>query len=334
MNSDLKEKVKDRIAMKIIKDTTNDIGKIEFQDGEIYCYVNVNKLKKQGGYYPCKISLSGISEYKWGKELLEMYDLYDKKINYVISNISFDTDVKIDSYFNCGLLFEKCKFKTGIDILHGNEFIFKDNEYETSNVTLNGQDIDKFYICTSSIDEVNNIKFVDEKLEVTSDFPKRIGKHVFREYDVETEIKLIAKNVEFVNTSFNNIDSMNIECNELLMRNTDITAKEMEITADKIDNDGSNMIMVEAAIIEDGNEDYNIVLDTYYDILFFNGVQLSNNMDDCVIDKDNYELQKNRLLLVDTLRTIYNNCQNVITEELLNERDKKNNKEITKVLKL
>lgn len=338
MNNNLKKKIKDKARMRIINETTHNIGKIEIKDNEIYCYVDLDKFKKKNGYFPDDITLYGFLEHKWGKELLEMYDLDDKKINYIISGAFFNAGLEIRSYGKCCLLFENCKFKTFIEITHGDEFIFKNNEYIATEFPIVDMYKNKFYmytgdIYTGSVDEINSIKFINDKVKIDSDFPTRIGEHVFRKPNIESRLELVAKNVEFVNTSFSDISDINIRCNNLLMRNSGVEAQEMEITADKIDNDGSNIIMVENAIIEDKNEDYNIVSDIWYDILFFNGVQLSNNMDDSLVDKNSYELQKERVNLVDALRLVYNKCNNDIDEKTEEIRNDMKQNSIGRVLK-
>lgn len=295
---------------------TNKKGKCEILEDKIICHVSERKAKEKDSIcsWRYKLIFHGIGgDYK--KSIAKKYDL-EKPIYYVIENVKYDREISICGSLlpDCHVVFKSCTFKEAIRIDQANTITFINNKYEVSdgirnNLVKKGE----FHISTRSYkDDIHSIKFIDDNINVSNGISK---------------LWLIGKNVELINTSISNANSIDIESDNLIIDSSDITSSEITIDSENIKSNTDSGIMSEIVTVEGDGRLYNI----WTDNLSINGIQVNSNKK--FQDEKELELQRERLELINILKRIKSRCQDSVADKLQETAIKIKNQPIERVLR-
>lgn len=295
---------------KYLKYFTDNIGKCVELDNTIICYVTDNSLnrycKNKNIYSSLVLQLNG--------------RVNEKDITYYFDNVNFEGFLNLEITSLNGksnYIFKNCKFRRNINIFNVGSVIFEDNKYLPSNIYYNT----KFSSFRISSSNTNVIKFVNDSCFVGD------------KYDGDMILELSSDNIEFVNTNVYGNTSMLLNSNNLELFNSRLYADEIEITADKINDNGSGEIIANDVIIENDNNNYEVIPSVFADSIIFNNVEVDANFYNIIKNDDDFKLQEARVNLLYKFREILNNSNNDIRKELIEYNNKLYNSSIKKVLK-
>ena len=284
---------------------TNNLGTVVETEDQIICYVKKNNIPKKRSFtwdIPC----FGIQ--KEYIELLKKYNL-NKKISYIISDISFDKNkINIFGYDNCDIIIKDCDFKWGL-FIHVNGDCIIDNCNITAfdslsvgadNLTIKNLDLsDNVYSCYGF-----RILFgASKKMNI---FNCNLGNDRKR-----IHLDLISK------------DEINIE-------NSNIYGDKIEIKSDKISKkesiiDSSSKVIIDS---KKGN-----LVDIISPLVIYNGNEITSTSKIINLDNNSLNLRFKRIELIETLNKIKKQCENINNIKLSELENDLNNKKITRVLK-
>ena len=291
-----------------VKLLTKKMGKCEILEDRILCYVDENKIKRKEKYkYLLIYMVFFIPLDDSDKRVAKAYNL-EKPIYYVIENMDFEKEISVYATSN-NVIFKNCTFKSKV-FVSGKEIIFMNNKYlpsDDKSVSL----VKPGYFDLSVQSET--VKFDSDNLTL-----KKGG----------VKLLLKGKNIEVINSNMDNVDSIKIQAEDVIMESSNISSKEIEIDAKCItSNDGtifSDIISLENAVKLN-------LSDVNSDVVFVNGVQV--NVNDDINDYSDIELQKKRLEFIWTLKKIQRDCNDIIHKNMEKTKNGIEDKAIRKVLK-
>lgn len=308
----MKQKIYEILRKYIARRATGNLGRIVIHDDKIVCFVDGRKLKNKEKYthrYNLIFKCIPLNE-----EIYKTYNV-DKPVHYIIRDVEFDREINImASTKNCHVTFMNCTFTGAVEIDFADQIKFINNTYNAQNYK-NFFSIHKegeFCISTrANKNEINKIEFLDDKIDVV--YTDAISTSTEKERkDPTLEIWLYAKEINIFKTDIVNAKSIDIGTDELFLNDLNITSEEIEISSTKFANYfttvQSDLISVETGeyISIDGNLNCNS--------MFINGVEWNKN--ELNIDTENFELQKERLELLGTLKKIETHAEEQISQEL------------------
>lgn len=284
---------------------TNNLGTVVETEDQIICYVKKSKIPKKNSFnwnIPC----FGISRER--KELLEKYNL-NKKIIYIFSDISFDKNkLNIFGYNNCNVILKDCDFKWGLFIHVRGDCII-----DNCNITA----FDSLFIGADDL----TIKNIDLSDEVYGCYGFRI-------------LFGASEKMNIVNCNFGNnkkrvhIDLMSNE--EINIDNSSIYGDDIEIKSDKISIKDSKIDSSKKVIIDSKeNNSFSVISP----VVIYNGVEITNCNRLINLEQKSLNLHLKRLELLETLKKIRNNCEELNEIKLTKYKDKLNSDSVSKVLK-
>lgn len=279
----MKKKIYEILRKCVAKQAIGNLGKIEILEDEIRCYVNGKKLKqksisKYGFYYDLKFKTI-LSP----KEIHIAYNL-NKSVHYIIRDIDFDRGIKITAPTEkCHVTFETCTFTGGIRIENIDHITFIDNEYKEGKLGVRAYSglltENTLCITTSNIDNINKIEFICDEISIAKTASIK-------------KIWLQAKNIELSNVDILDARNIDIEAENLLIEDSNISSKEIEINVDNVVLDNTE-IKVDTILFE-ANKIENKETDIIHKSLFVNGIEVTKNED---INIETLESSQKRLEL-------------------------------------
>lgn len=301
---------------KILNDITQNLGKVVETDDKFICYVDNKQLKKckKGKYMPT-YDLILKSKKMYSDEILNRYKV-NKPIHYVIEGMNFDNALIIMAPSDSNITFRDCMFKDEITISSNSDIILENNKY---------YNLCSFYTrksrCFLNV-EAKNITFINDNF-----INSELGHH-----PAKFGIDIITNNLKIINSNFNNFKDdgeIFIRSKQLYIKDSYINCyKSMYIDSDEINTYNSLIKSKTGIMIE--NKNSNEILSFNSPKTIYNGVDLAN----CnLITNDNVELQKSRILLVEKLRELKDNCININSTELQEVENTLNQRSIVKTMK-
>lgn len=284
---------------------TGHLGKVVEDDEKLTCYVKRSKIKKKEYHYT--IACYGIGNAR--KDVAEAFNL-NKPICYVIDGIDLRKHiVYVFGYNNCEVIIKDCNF--GLDL----------HVYVNGRCTLDNTNITTFsYLAIGANDLI--IKNMD------SDQIRVIGSKSNICFGADNKIDVINSNIgsqkEDINVSF-------IANNELNIINSKIVGKEVECKSSTINADQKSSLIA--------TDKVNLQTDTFDSIninaptIVLNGEEISNEKKSVVLKKITEPLALKRLELVNLLKKIKTQCENINTEKVLEYQEELNVQPVSKVLK-
>ena len=289
-------------AMKYL---TGNLGKVVEDDEKITCYVKRSKVKKKDYHYT--IACFGIGENQ--EKVAKAYNL-NKPICYVIDGLKFKKhQVYIFGYNNCEVIIKNCDFGLGLHI-HVND-----------KCTLDNTNITTFSYLSIGANELV-IKNVDSKQINAISSESNIY------FGADNRIEVIDSNIgcqnENINVSF-------LATNELNIVNSKIIGKEVECKSSTINADEKSSLTAtdKVNLQADNFNSININAPT----IVLNGDETSNEKKSVVLKKITEPLSLKRLELVNLLKKVKTQCENINEEKVLEYEEQINVQPVSKVLK-
>lgn len=318
----MKKKIYELLRKYVAKRATGNLGRVVINKDEIVCYVDGRKLKKKEKYLIHRYELI-FRCIPLKEEIYKTYNI-NKPVHYIIQDVDFDREINIrTSVKNCHVTFENCTFTGAISIDFADRITFINNAYNAQNYK-NYHSIHKegeFCISTTSNkNEINKIEFLNDDINVyyqeTISLFKMIDKSPKKKVKKSIlEMWLYAKNLELSNADIINAKSIEIEADNLLIEDSNVSAQEIEINTDNIKLDNTE-IKVDTISIETKKIDKQDT-DIIYKGLFVNGVEWNKN--ELNIDTESFELQNKRMELLSTLNKIERSVEEQISKEIKKE---------------
>lgn len=312
----IKKKIFNLLRNHLLKDITNKLGKIKETYEKITCYVDNKKLKKvkKGKYLPV-YELMFKSKKVYPEETLNAYKV-NKSIHYVIEGMNFDNALIIIAPYDSNITFRNCKFNDEISILSDSDIILENNHY---------YNLCPFYTrksrCFFNVN-ARNITFINDNF-INSKFghqPAKFG------------IDAITNNLKIINSNFDVLKDdgeIFIRAKQLYIEDSYINCyKSVYIDSAEINTDNS-LIESKTGIMID-NTNNNKILGFNSPNTIYNGVDLTKYYR---LNSENLELQKSRILLVQKLRELRDNCIKINSTELKEVENTLNNRSIIKIMK-
>lgn len=312
-----------RVSLFILKrNYIKKIGKCEIYEDRIICFVDDKKIKKTSNEFTCyNLWLYGNLEYN--KKFLQECGI-NKPVLYYFENIQFDKQLYINAYNDSELIFKNCTFIDCININHANNIIFDNNRYLSS---YNYRGGNTFNISCRKIEDANSIKFLNEKFIVESKFKDL---NISNKKESSFTLNLSSSEVSFDDCNIKNINLFSCRTRKLLLKDTTISSNEFCVTADNIKSSKSKIVSKNGVIIETNNCDRMFLNDIESEYIVFNDEEIENVSE---IKKEINSLRNQRLLLLNVFKKLQYNCNNVISEELIELSNTMNKESIKKVLK-
>lgn len=296
----LKEKIKNLLIKSqrklIFEEAANGyIGDYKIQDDKVICYVDNKLLKKYMEKNHYKLELCG--SYTMEEKLKKICDDCGilKPIYYIIDGMEFASYVYIFSVRDAHIIFKNCTFKNAIKIYFANDIIFENNKYEYPYPS-------KDYAFLTSNGPTYNIKFINDNF-INSN----------KKHPVKFGMEIKANNVEISDTNISGDDNslVQIECDNLVIGNSNINCDEIVISSKKINfYDAST----------NANKGFIMNKDTMY-------------IDFDQENRKEKELENSRINLINSLRNLRDKCNQDIENKLENKENKLKNKKIKKYFK-
>ena len=242
----------------VIKNRVADIGEIVEEEDRIICYVKQDLLINQ-----CKYSADNIlcidgflKDLKHWIDYLNKLNL-NKPIYYIFDGIIFDWWLRFTSIGDCNIIFKNCTFRKGILIKKANNVSFENNKYYYSSN----------YFGFGDYFEVNNIKkltFINENFinEAICMLPNRFGINI--KADI---VKIINSNIDC-----DRFGDMNIRANKLIVKDSNIDARRLKMSVNKLVYFNSNIKAKNEVYIDNKNKDYIGYINT--PIVYYNGEKI------------------------------------------------------------
>lgn len=284
---------------------TGNLGKVVEDDEKITCYVKKSKVRKKD--YRYTIACFGIGEKQ--KKVAEVYKL-NKPICYVIENIELKKHkVYIFGYNNCEVVIKNCSF-----------------EFDPC-IRVDGK-------CT--LDNTNIVVF--SKLSIGSNelIIKNMDSKQIRVIGNESDIEFGANNrIDIIDSNIGsqkkNINVSFLATNELNIVNSNIIGKEVECESSIINvDDKSSLIATDKVTLK--TDDFDPV-NINSPIIVLNGEEIVNKNKSVVLKKITEPLEIKRFELINLLRKVKTECENINSDKVLECQEELKVKPISKVLK-
>lgn len=284
---------------------TGNLGKVVEDDEKITCYVKKSKIKKKDYHYT--IACFGIGEEQ--EKVAKAFKL-DKPICYVIDGIDLKKHkVYIFGYNNCEVIIKNCNF--GLDLcIHVN-----------GKCTLDNTNITTFSYLSIGANELVIKNMDSEQIRVISS-NSNIG------FCANDRIDIIDSNI---GSQKKDIDVSFIATNELNIVNSNIVGKEVGCKSSTINADEkSSLIATDKVNLQ--TDDFNAI-NISAPAIVLNGEETSNEKKSVVLQKITEPLALKRLELVNLLKKVKTQCENINSEKVLRFQEELNVQPVSKVLK-
>lgn len=296
--------IKNWIRQGYIKEVISNIGDIVETEDSITCYVDQKKFdksrrKRNQRYH---LQLNGMNtHYEKSKNVVNKFKL-NKPVYYVFENITFDSFIKISSYF-ANITFKNCTFDMGLDISADN-VTFENNKYRDWSTTyINGNE-------TFLVGSVTNLRFINENFVNSYEYRKesRFG------------IKMKSDTLEIVDSKIitDKDGEINFKAKNTKIKDSDISSPEIYIDTENIKSN-SRFTSTRGIIIDSTSHDLeNCVFDT--PVFMLNGVEIPmNNGKNIIVDSVDIkeELINARLEVVEYLTKLRDICNKETVEKIL-----------------
>lgn len=289
-------------AMKYL---TGNLGKVVEDDEKITCYVKRSKVKKKDYHYT--IACFGIGENQ--EKVAKAFNL-NKSICYIIDGIDLKKHkVYIFGYNNCEVIIKNCNF--GLDLcVHVNGKCTLEN---TNITTFSCLSIGANDLVIKNMDS-DKIRIISSESNITLGAGNRIDV-------IDSNIGSQKKNI---NVSF-------IATNELNVVNSNIVGKEVECKSSTINADEKTSLTAtdKVNLQTDNINSININAPT----IVLNGEKTSNEKKSVVLKKITEPLSLKRLELVNLLKKVKTQCENINEEKVLEYEEQLSVQPVSKVLK-
>lgn len=289
-------------AMKYL---TGNLGKVVEDDEKITCYVKRSKVKKKDYHYT--IACFGIGENQ--EKVAKAFNL-NKSICYIIDGIDLKKHkVYIFGYNNCEVIIKNCNF--GLDLcVHVNGKCTLEN---TNITTFSCLSIGANDLVIKNMDS-DKIRTISSESNITLGAGNRIDV-------IDSNIGSQKKNI---NVSF-------IATNELNVVNSNIVGKEVECKSSTINADEKTSLTAtdKVNLQTDNINSININAPT----IVLNGEKTSNEKKSVVLKKITEPLSLKRLELVNLLKKVKTQCENINEEKVLEYEEQLSVQPVSKVLK-
>ena len=311
-----------------LKKITKNMGEIVEEPDKFICYIKQEKLNKNINFGIIDhLDLFGLIATSEDKKMLKKYDL-TKPIYYVFDNIVFDNTLSLSSV-NSNVIIKNCTFKGTIELRWNENITFENNKYEATKPLFVENPC--FIYDRRGI---GNITFINENIGDSKDKNQSLDNIV---------ISLKASNIRLINTSINisNPGILILKANEINIENSSISGEKVSIVSNSINFENSKIKANEAVTIKNKNNDFGGKVIS--PIVVYNNVDLSEKEGITYIDKETVnqrndelrfekELKNARLLLIEKLKEIRDNCNKVNDKEIEKLRNEIERKSVHKVL--
>ena len=259
--------------------------------------------------------------------LKKKYNL-NKPIYYVFDNIVFDKRLSLSSA-HANVIIKNCTFKGDIELRWNQNITFENNRYEAN------QPLDLGYNCyLYSSGYVENITFINENIGKSKESNNAL-------YNFGIELK--ADNIKLIDTNINIYDpgTIVIKGNNISAKNSSISGEEVYLDCDSINFENSETKAIESVTIKNEKNDFKGKVIS--PIVVYNNIDLSEKegityIDKKIVSQKNYELRFEKelkdakLLLIEKLKEIRDNCNKVNNKKINNLRNELESKSVHKVL--
>lgn len=284
---------------------TGNLGKVVEEDEKITCYVKRSKIKKKD--YRYTIACFGIGEEQ--EKVAKAFKL-NKPICYVIDSIDLKKHkVYIFGYNNCEVIIKNCNF--GLDLhIHVN-----------GKCTLDNTNITTFSYLSIGANELVIKNMDSEQIRVVSS-ESNIG------FGADNRIDVIDSNI---GSQKKNINISFLTTNELNIVNSNIVGNEVQCRSSFINVDEkSSLIATDKVNLQ--TDDFNPINITSPTIIL-NGELIENQKKSVLFKKLTEPLETKRLELVNLLRKIKTECENINSKKVLEYEENLSILPVSKVLK-
>ena len=279
---------------------TGNLGKVVEDDEKIICYVRNRKNKYT-------ISCHGIRENQ--QKIAEKYNL-NKPICYVIDGLNLKRHMThIFGCNNCEVIIKNCNF--GLELC----------------INVAGKcTIDNTNITTFSWTSISANDLVVKNMH--KDQIRVIGSKTHVCFAAHNSISVIDSNIDVkaknTNISFN-------ATNDLDIINSTITSNKVECAAPNINVDKKSLLKASDSVAIESN-DYSPV-NIIAPIVILNDEEIKTKKEPITLKKITDPLAIKRLELINLLRNIKQQCEQISLEKISNYKEKINNQPISKTLK-
>ncbi len=269
---------------------TDNLGEVVEDNEKITCYVKKWKVKKQ--HYHYNINCYGIGKDEERKKTAKQYKL-DKPICYVIDNLEFKNDeVCIFGYDDCEVIIKNCNF--GLNLwVHVN-----------GTCTLDNTHIQTFSYLSISADNLIIKNMSRENIKVT-DYESKIN------FGGNNKIDVIDSNIGNKERDINVFFGAN---NELNFVNSDIVGKAIKCESKRITMDEKSSLTATNEVVIKGKDFKQMSINAPTKVL--NGEKIQTKNEAVVIKNTTNPLSVKRLELVNLLKKIKEECDNLNSEKL------------------
>ena len=355
----------------LIKKCTDHLGKIEEHEDKIICYVNNKKFRKYKSY--SYIFFSHINDkeirniVKLNKPIYYIIEdmIFDRRLQFFsapntyvkFKNCKFYNTIKITHADN--VIFENNMYYNKFyDYLYNKCFLEADAQnIEFIDETFMDFEEKKKTSCFGMNLEVNNLKIIDSQI-VANDNNGEINFKVKENLTIEDSvifspiIEIDSKNTKIEDSQLDADIGIDIKSNNLkiidseigvyssediinLKEKENLTIKDSVIYGSIIDIDSKNIEIEDSELnaietINIKNENNNEIKNINSPVVVYNGLSM---VEVEKITKENYELQTAKQNLINCLREIKNQCNNINDCILKKVNNNLNEQNVSKVLK-
>ena len=284
---------------------TGHLGKVVEEDNKIICYVKKSKVKNED--YNYIISCLGIGDEQKG--LTQAYKL-DKPICYVIDGIELKKHkVYILGYDGCEVIIKNCNFGLGVHVMVNGK------------CTLDNTNITTFSYLSIYANELTVKNMDSEQIRVIS---KKTDICFGANNRIDVIDSIIGSKKKDINVSF-------LVTNELNVVNSKIVGKGVECES-KVINVDEKSSLIATNNVNLKTDDFN-PLNITSPTIILNEELIENENGSVLLKKITEPLEVKRCELVNLLKRIKTECENINSEKLVKCQELLNSKSITKILK-
>ena len=318
LDKETKKFIYNKARKMYLKQSICNIGKIVEEEDKIICYVEQKKLDRYKGKHRVHaLMLNGMNTVnEESRKIVEGFKL-DKPVYYVFENIDFKGAIKFSSRWS-NVIFKNCIFEKNIGIIWADSLTFENNMYS---------DLFSGYYhgdCFFTGNQIKEITFINDNFvnSCPNHHPAKFG------------MNISCGTIKFINSK---IDAeypgkIIIKAKKTSIINSDINSSEIYIDSNSIDYSDSLIVANNGVMIENANCDFNGEIKS--PVICYNGVDLSKKDDqdqDISIEESN--LKTSRIVLIETLRKISNNCKYTNQDRIQKIKNNLEKQNIMKVLK-
>lgn len=283
-----------------------EIQKVVEEDDRLVCYVKKRKCKIDR--YDYTIACFGITEKN--QKLAKDFKL-NKPICYIIDGIKFERkNVYVFGYNDCEIIVRNCSFNRGVFISVNGKFTLESTFIRTfGSLSIGANEI-----------VIKNMNLNHEMKLAGSNLQIGIG--------ADKKLSIIDSNVG------EKIDKVKVDLisdNELNMINSKIMGNEIEIKSSTVEVDESSSFIALKNVNIEMDDFKKLNIDSPSTI--FNGNDICEYGKTIKLGKNDDSLRNSRLELLEVLKKIRNNCNEINDKMVKNYKKSLNSQSISKVLK-